>query len=104
MNRKSQAIWDSVHLLRKAHCSDLLYKNWHCDSSGDLNRVLSLDIFRWGRGLPHEGVGTKKFGMLLETREIKLFWRDIPIILPGYPGGAPEKFERKKSLGSIFVS
>ena len=47
------------------------------------------DIFGWGGGLPCEGVGAKKFGMSLETREIKLFWRD-PRILPGYPGGAPK--------------
>ena len=40
-------------------------------------KLLSPDIFRWGRGLPHEGVGAKKFGMSLETREIKRFWRDI---------------------------
>ena len=40
--------------------------------------LLSPDIFRWGRGLPREGVGAKKFGMSLETREIKLFGRDIP--------------------------
>ena len=41
-------------------------------------KLLSPDIFQWGRGLPHEGVGAKKFGMPLETREIKLFWWDIP--------------------------
>ena len=35
-------------------------------------KLLSPDIFRWGRGLPREGVGAKKFGMSLETREIKL--------------------------------
>ena len=40
--------------------------------------LLSPDIFRWGRGLPRGGVGAKKFGMSLETREIKLFWWDIP--------------------------
>ena len=34
-------------------------------------KLLNPDIFRWGRGLPHEGVGAKKFGMSL-----------------GYPGGA----------------
>ena len=33
------------------------------------------DIFRWGRGLPREGVGAKRFGMSLETREFKLFRR-----------------------------
>ena len=32
--------------------------------------------FRWGRGLPREGVGAKKFGMSLETREGELSWRD----------------------------
>ena len=40
-------------------------------------KLLSPDIFRWGRGLPREGVGTKKFGMSLETREIEFGW-DIP--------------------------
>ena len=64
-------------------------------------KLLSLDIFRWGRGLPHEGVRAKKFGMPLETREIKLFGRDIPGFCRDIPG-VPEKFE-KKSLGSIFV-
>ena len=64
-------------------------------------KLLSPDIFRWGRGLPHEGVGAKKFGMPLETREIKFFWRDIPGFCRDIPG-VPEKFE-KKSLGSIFV-
>ena len=58
-------------------------------------KLLSLDIFRWGRGLPHEGVGAKKFGMPLETREIKLFGRDIPGFCWDIPG-APEKFEKKK--------
>ena len=41
-------------------------------------KLLSPDIFRWARGLPREGVGAKKLGMSLETREIKLFRRDIP--------------------------
>ena len=40
-------------------------------------KILSQDIFQWGKGLPREGVAAKKFGMPLETREIKLFWRDI---------------------------
>ena len=44
-------------------------------------KLLSPDIFRLGRGLPCEGVGAKKFGMSLETR-------DIPEV--------PEKFENKK--------
>ena len=58
-------------------------------------KLLSPDIFRWGRGLPCEGVGAKKFGMSLETREIKLFGRDIPGFCQDIPG-APEKFEKKK--------
>ena len=58
-------------------------------------KLLSLDIFRWGRGLPREGVGAKKFGMCLETREIKLFWRDIPGYCRDIPG-VPEKFEKTK--------
>ena len=62
---------------------------------------MSPDIFRWGGGLPREGVGAKKFGMALETREIKLFWRDIPGFCSDIPA-APEKFE-KKSLCSILA-
>ena len=58
-------------------------------------KLLSPDIFRWGRGLPREGVGAKKFGMSLEAREIKLFGRDIPGFCRDIPG-APEKFEKKK--------
>ena len=68
-------------------------------------KLLSPDIFRWGRGLPHEGVGAKKFGMPLETREIKLFWRDIPGFCRDIPG-VPEKFEEKKfgfNFRSLYV-
>ena len=56
-------------------------------------KVLGPDVCRWGGGLPREGVGAKKFGMSLETREVKLFWRDIPdFAVPA----VPEKLERKK--------
>ena len=48
-----------------------------------------------GRGLPHEGVGAKKFCMPLETREIKLFLAGYPGILPGYPGSARKVREKK---------
>ena len=57
-------------------------------------KLLSPDIFRWGGGLPREGVGAKKFGMSLETQGIKLFWRDIPGFCRDIPE-APEKFEKK---------
>ena len=64
-------------------------------------KILSLDIFRWGRGLPREGVRAKKFSIsLLETREIKLSGRDIPGFCWDIPA-VPEKFE-KTSLCSIF--
>ena len=51
-------------------------------------KLLSPEIFRWGRGLPHEGVGAKRFNISLHTREIKLFWRDNLRFGWGYPGGA----------------
>ena len=54
-----------------------------------------MDIFGWGGGLPREWVGAKKFGMSLKTREIKLFWRDIPGFCRDIPA-VPEKFEKKK--------
>ena len=58
-------------------------------------KLFGPDIFsQRGRGLPRERVGAKKFDTSLETREIKLFGRDIlgfcwDIL------GAPEKFEKK---------
>ena len=58
-------------------------------------KLFGPDIFRWGRGLPREGVGAKIFGMSLETREIKLFGRDIPGFCRDIPE-VPEKFEKKK--------
>ena len=60
-------------------------------------KLLSPDIFRWGRGLPHEGVGAKKCGMSLKTREIKFFWRDIRDFAGIFRGGP--KSLRKKCLG-----
>ena len=65
-------------------------------------KLLGPDIFRWGRGLPREGVEAKKFGMSFETREIKLFGRDIPAFCRDIPG-VPEKFEKKNGLCSILV-
>ena len=47
-----------------------------------------------------EGVGAKKFGMSLEARETKLFWRDIPGFCRDIPE-APEKFEKTKFLFNL---
>ena len=58
-------------------------------------KLFSPDIFGWGEGLPREGVRAEKFGMSLETRETKLFWRDIPGFCRDIPE-VPEKFERRK--------
>ena len=58
-------------------------------------KLFGPDIFQWGRGLPRERVGGKKFDMSLEAREIKLFGRYIPGFCRDIPG-APEKFEKKK--------
>ena len=55
---------------------------------GPKPKLSGPDIFQWGRGLPRERVGAKKFDTSLETREIKLFGRDIL--------GVPEKFENNK--------
>ena len=57
-------------------------------------KLFGPDIFQWGRGLPRERVGAKKFDTSLETREIKLFGRDIPGFCRDIPG-APEKFDKK---------
>ena len=58
-------------------------------------KLFGPDIFQWGRGLPRERVGAKKFDTSLETREIKLFGRDIPGFCRDIPE-VPEKFEKKK--------
>ena len=53
------------------------------------------DILRWGGCLPREKVEAEKFGMSLETRETKLFRRDIPGFCRDIPE-VPEKFEKQK--------
>ena len=55
-------------------------------------------IFSGGVGVFHvKGWGPKSSGMALETREIKLFWRDIPGFCSDIPA-VPEKFEKIKSV------
>ena len=51
-------------------------------------------------------MGAEKFDMALETREIKLVWRDIPGFCRDIPE-VPEKFEKKKlvfNFRSLFVA
>ena len=64
-------------------------------------KLLGLDIFMWGGGLPCEGVGAKKFGMSFEAQGNQTFWRDIPGFCRDIPE-VPEKFE-KKNMCSILV-
>ena len=64
-------------------------------------KLFGPDILGWGGGLSREGVGAEKFGMSLETRETKFFWRDIP----GFCRESRRcpKSLRKKRLCSNFV-
>ena len=64
-------------------------------------KLLGPDVFRWGGGLPREGVGAKKFGMPLETREIKLLG-GISRDFAGISRRCPKSL-RKQSLCSILV-
>ena len=57
-------------------------------------KLFGPDIFRWGGGLPREGVGAKKFGMSLEAQANQTFWQDILEFGRDIPG-VPEKFEKK---------
>ena len=59
-------------------------------------KLFGPDILGWGGGLLCEGVGAKKFGMSFEAQGNQTFGRDIPGFMPGYPGGAPKKFKKKK--------
>ena len=62
-------------------------------------KLLGLDIFRWGGGVPREGVGAKTFG-IPQNLGNRACWRDIPDFGWDIPG-VPENFE-KESLRSIF--
>ena len=77
----------------------MTFTHWSGTKKEHKPKLLSLDIFWWGTGLPHEGVGAKKFGMSLETREIKFFWRDMLGFCWDIPG-VPEKFEKKTCVQS----
>ena len=66
------------------------------EEKGTPNLNFLVRIFSSGVGVFHmSGWGAKKFDMSLETREIKLFGRDIPGFCRDIPEG-PEKFEKKK--------
>ena len=65
-------------------------------------KLLSPVFFRWGGALTREGVEGKKFGMPLETKQIKLFWRDIPGFCSEIPA-VPENFEKKKVSVQFLV-
>ena len=85
-------------------CSGTFAQSYSVSKSGTKKepkpKLFGPDIFRWGRELPREGVGAKKFGMSLETREIKFFWRDIPGFCRDIPG-CPQSL-KNKSLCSIL--
>ena len=63
-------------------------------------------IFSGGVGVFHvNGWGAERFGMSIETREIKLLGRDIPGFCRDIPE-VPEKFEKKKfvfNFGPLFA-
>ena len=84
---------DNVY--RACETKDQTLKKIRTSHFPDRPKFSGPDIFRWGRGLPHEGVGAKKFGMCLETREIKFFWRK------GISRRCPKSL-RKKSQCSVF--
>ena len=77
---------------------ELLVHIWFLESgkeNGPKPKLFGPDISGWGRGLPREGPGAKKFGMSFETQGNQMFWRDIPGFCGEIPG-APEKFEKNK--------
>ena len=49
-------------------------------------KLFGPDIFGWGGGLSHEGVGAKKLDMSFEAQGNQTFWRDNSGSLPGYRG------------------
>ena len=51
-------------------------------------KLLRPDSFRWGRGLPHEGVGGEKVWYVPRNQGNQTFLAGYPVILLGYPGGA----------------
>ena len=79
---------------------------WNCVNfryeKGTQTQLFGPDIFRLRRGLPREGVGAKKFGMSLETREIKFFGRDIPGFCRDIPA-VPQKLEKKTVCVQVWA-
>ena len=65
-------------------------------------KLFGPDIFQWGRGLPRERVGAKKFDTSLEAREIPNFLGGISRDFAGISRGRPKSL-RKKSLCSTSV-
>ena len=73
------------------------------EEKGTQTQTFWSDIFQWGRSLPREGVGAKKFDTSLEAREIKLFGRDIP----GFAGisqGCPKSLKKKVCVQFPFLN
>ena len=74
-------------------------------------KLVGPDIFGRGGGLPREGVGAKKFGMSLETREVQFFFGGISLDFAGISQGCPKSLRKKGSCsilvpyqGSVFLS
>ena len=65
-------------------------------------KLFGPDIFQWGRGLPRERVGAKKFDTSLETREIKLIGRDITRDFAGISRPISPKSLREKKVWVRF--
>ena len=64
------------------------------EEQGTQTQTFWSGYFRWGGGLPREGVGAKKFGgMYFETQGNQTFWRD-PGILLRYSGILPRYVQR----------
>ena len=80
---------------------DLLCKKSICQARKEsTNPNFWVRICSGGVGVFHvKGLGPKKFGMCLETTEIKLFRRDIPGFCCDIPE-VPEKLEKKKYVFS----
>ena len=58
-------------------------------------KLLGSDMFRWGGGLPREGVGAKRRDTSLET-QVKNPFGGSPGILAGISWGRPKSLRKQK--------
>ena len=76
---------------------------WATNQARKRNPVLNFLVRIFSGGVPREGVGAKKLGMSLETRETKLFFCGISRDFAGISRRCPKKFENRVHAKGVVL-